>query len=91
MRPCHTCGNLTRTTTKGRCPTCHRTYKAAMYSPTYRRAAAALRDQPTHCWLCGTYLPPGVGTADHITAGDPTSPLQPACGTCNYSRGNRAP
>lgn len=86
---CLSCKRLTTTPTKGRCPTCYRGYKGAMYGPKYRREARALKAKATTCWLCGKPLPPGVGTADHVRPGDPTSPLEPACASCNYSRGNR--
>ena len=86
---CLNCGRLTTSPTKGRCPTCYRGYKGAMYGPKYRREAREMRDRWTTCWLCGNPLPPGEGTADHVRAGDPSSPLRPACASCNYRRGNR--
>lgn len=91
MRRCFDCKQLTTTVTKGRCPTCHRTKQRTMYGTPYRKQAAALKAQATTCWLCGKPLPPGEGTADHLNAGDPTSPLLPACATCNYGRADRDP
>lgn len=59
-------------------------------SPEYRRARQHIKDTATHCHLCGqAFTNRNEITADHILAGDPTSPLAPAHRTCNSSRGNK--
>ena len=59
-------------------------------SNEYKKAAAAIKATATHCHLCGqAFQNRNEITADHLRAGDPTSPLAPAHRKCNSSRGNR--
>lgn len=96
-RPCLDCGQLTTNGT--RCPTCATrtaTQRAARrpprthYTGDYRRRAKQVRDNATHCWICGNPARPGdPWQADHLHPGDPDSPLLPAHRSCNAARGNR--
>lgn len=91
-RICLDCGAVTL---KSRCPSCLKKWNTARnarrthYHGDYRTRAKQVRENAEVCWLCGQG--PRVGDpwqADHIRAGDPTSPLAPAHRTCNASRGN---
>lgn len=50
------------------------------------RARACIAEQPW-CGACGSTRDL---TADHVRAGDPTSPLRTLCRSCNSARANRA-
>lgn len=93
------CGAFTRN--GPRCTQCeaehqaHRNATRTHYQGDYRTRAAALRraatmDPTTVCWLCGEPArPDDPWTADHVTAGDPSSELRPAHRSCNSARGSR--
>lgn len=96
-RPCLDCQQLTTNGT--RCPTCQRAIarqrQAAKpfkphYAGNYRKRAAEVRANATHCWICGNGPRDGdPWQADHLVPADPTSPLLPAHRSCNAARGNR--
>jgi len=65
--------------------------KKNLYNSHYRRVRQYLRQNATHCHLCQQpFTDRSEITADHIIAGDPSSPLAAAHASCNYSRGNKA-
>lgn len=96
-RPCLNCGSLTYEAS--RCDRCQRLWERAHpkrdrphYKGDYKKRAKQVRDNATHCWLCGGGARPNdPWTADHVIAGDPASPLLAAHRSCNSSRGNRDP
>jgi hypothetical protein len=89
--PCLTCGDPT--TQPPYCPSC-RTIKqrkpaahSRLYNNTYRKAAKAIRENATQCWICGgqpTIKDPIQ--ADHVNTGDPNSILRPIHRSCNIRR-----
>jgi hypothetical protein len=101
-RPCLSCGVLI-TATASRCEPCaavearrreanRRRVRAPHRRGDYDKRAAFVRANATMCWLCGggaaLYDP---WSADHVRAGDPTSPLAPAHRSCNSSRKQTPP
>jgi rubredoxin len=97
QRPCINCRQLTTNTT--RCNVCQTIYnkkhpkpKREHYAGNYKKRAKQVRDNATHCWLCGdTARTNDPWTADHVIAGDKHSPLLPAHRSCNSRRGNKPP
>jgi len=95
-RPCFDCGTLTPAT---RCPPCatriatqraNKRPPRPHYSGDYRRRAAQVRANATHCWICGRGAIDGdPWQADHLQPGNPDSPLLAAHRSCNAARGNR--
>jgi hypothetical protein len=82
-RRCLTCGTIT---TQARCPSCARA-KRQLYQGDYPQRAQAVRDTATHCHLCGQGpRHDDPWQADHLTPGDPNSPLLAAHRSCNASR-----
>ena len=64
--------------------------KKELYNSTYKRISKGVRGGATTCHLCGGgYKADDPWQADHVIAGDPTSPLAPAHRSCNAARGNR--
>jgi hypothetical protein len=62
----------------------------AHYTGDYAKRARQVRQNARYCSLCGDgprHNDPW--TADHVRAGDPTSPLMPAHRSCNSRRGNK--
>ena len=58
--------------------------RGTLYQGDYpRRRAACIREQPW-CTFCGSTR---RLTADHVRAGDPSSPLRTLCLSCNSRRG----
>lgn len=93
-RPCLTCGDPTTNGT--RCIDCEqekqrkRNARRDHYKGDYKRLAAAVRANAITCHLCGEGArPDDPWQADHLTPGDPNSPLAAAHRTCNASKGNR--
>ena len=85
-KPCIECGALT---TASRCEQ-HAITKPVLYNKDYKRHAAYIRATATVCHLCGKEAIDGdPWTADHLDAGDPTSPLAAAHRSCNSRRGNK--
>lgn len=82
-RSCLGCGRLIA---KGsRCPLC----TVPLYGGDYAKRAKAVRESATSChWCKGGFTPENPVQADHLYAGDPLSPLVPACRKCNAGRGN---
>ena len=65
-------------------------HKKALYNKDYKKAAKAVRETAIVCHLCGDGARASdPWQADHIKAGDPTSPLAAAHRSCNASRGNK--
>jgi 5-methylcytosine-specific restriction endonuclease McrA len=103
MRPCLDCGTLARGSRcethqaeadrkneKRKDTYLRRARKAALYDSNYKKKRRALLAVATHCHLCGRpFTPYDRIEADHVIAGDPTSPLLPAHRFCNASRGNK--
>lgn len=59
------------------------------YQGDYRREAAEVRRSATRCHLCGEGARlDDPWQADHLEAGDPTSPKLPAHASCNQRRRN---
>ena len=95
MRRCLSCGQLTDSTRCRRCANAHvdtparRARKQALYGGDYRKRAALVRASTLTCWLCGGGARPlDPWQADHVRAGDPTSPLAGAHRSCNARRGS---
>ena len=64
--------------------------KKLLYNSDYRRRAKQVRENATHCHLCGEgYRPTDPFEADHLLPGDPNSPLAPAHRSCNQKRGDK--
>lgn len=97
-RPCLVCG------TPGpgsRCPTCQpertrqpdtRKRGTRHYTAEYRRRAKIIREQATHCWVCGGGPRENDPfQADHLVPGDatPGTVLLPAHRSCNVARENK--
>jgi len=60
-----------------------------LYTAQYRKQALEVRANATTCWICDQGpKPDDPWTADHVDAGQPTSPLLPAHRSCNSRRGN---
>jgi hypothetical protein len=101
MRPCISCGKLTRGS--NRCEEHKRPQyrtdeqiaernakKKVLYSSAYRKAAKQVRDNAVVCHICGKGANPhDPWQADHLIPGDPMSPLAPAHRSCNASRGDK--
>lgn len=101
MQPCLECGKLSRN--GSRCeahqrvkekqwdaPKAARKKATGQYSGDYRRKARQVRMNASYCWLCGDGpRADDPFQADHVIAGDPTSPLAPAHRSCNAARGNK--
>lgn len=86
-RACLNCGTLT--TRISRCDKCQRLHDA-LYDSEYRRAARIVRETATHCHICGEgKRTDDPFTADHLRAGDKSSPLVAAHASCNVRKGNR--
>jgi hypothetical protein len=67
-----------------------RAKKAGLYNAQYTRLAKIVRENAQLCHLCGKgWIQGDPWTADHLIAGDTTSPLAPAHRSCNSSRGNK--
>ena len=61
------------------------------YTYEYRKAAKAVRESASQCWICGEGAKPAdPWTADHLVPGDPYSPLAPAHRSCNSRRGSKS-
>ena len=95
-RPCLDCGTLTPKARCAPCATRISTQRANArpprphYTGDYRKRAAQVRANATHCWICGRGPIDGdPWQADHLQPGNPDSPLLPAHRSCNASRGNR--
>lgn len=65
-------------------------YDKRLYGPgtAYKRRAKAVRqraqnDPNVRCWRCGGRPADGQWNAGHVIEGDPSSPLEPECRTCN--------
>lgn len=98
-KPCLKCGTLGEPG-KAYCPL-HETERMkrindaknqrTLYRSTaYRNARKLIKEQATHCHLCGQpFTNREEITADHLIAGNPASPLAPAHRTCNSKRGNK--
>ena len=93
-RPCIDCGRLTERTT--RCANCEslrniqRHRRRTHYQGDYRKRAAQVRANATHCWICGDGpRADDPWQADHLIPGAIDSPLLPAHRSCNASRGNK--
>jgi hypothetical protein len=98
-RPCIDCGVLAAN--GSRCPRCQSALNARMdaarqgkrdhYRGDYQRRAKAVREAAEWCYWCGQgFTAANPVQADHLIAGDPRSPLVPACRKCNISRSNKA-
>lgn len=94
LRPCIVCGTLA--IGKTRCIDCERKWqknrnaKRLHYKGDYQRRAREVRQTAVLCALCGDGVrPDDPMTADHITPGDPLSPLRAAHRSCNSARGSR--
>jgi len=86
-RPCTLCGTLT--IYGSRCIE-HTVTHSQLYNYRYTQEAKAIKATATVCALCQEpFTDRNEITADHIRAGDPTSPLQPAHKSCNSRRGNQ--
>jgi hypothetical protein len=86
-KPCLNCGRLT--TRISRCEPCQR-HHDGLYDSEYRRLAAVVRATAVLCHICGE----GERTddpwqADHVVAGDRSSPLAAAHRSCNIRKGDR--
>ncbi len=94
-KACLNCGNATINGT--RCQHCqarwnkqHPKPPRPHYEGDYRRRAREVRNNATHCWICGEgQRDNDPWTADHVIPGDPGSPLLAAHRSCNSRRGNR--
>jgi len=97
-RPCLDCGVLTNKS--NRCELHQAQYQARLdakkigkrehYKGDYAKRAKIVRDSAVQCWICKEgYRGNDPWTADHYTAGDPSSVLLPAHRSCNSRRGNR--
>lgn len=83
-RPCIECGMLV--SQGSRCAE----HEINLYGGDYPRRARAVRVSATECYWCHRpFTHDNPVQADHINAGDPTSPLVPACRKCNAGRGGR--
>lgn len=103
MKPCIDCGQLTRTTRceqhtkqlnqakeQARDTPERRAKKRTMYGWQYQQARKALKATATECWICRQpFTPNDRIEADHLTPGDPHSPLAPAHRRCNQARGDK--
>ena len=90
--PGHHCPALT--TTGPRCPTCTTTMNVQRhadrpwYQGTYQTEAKAIRENATHCWICGDGPRPNdPWQADHVDE----HTLAPAHRSCNARRGATHP
>lgn len=96
LKPCIECGVLSKGT---RCERHQNIINAKInakktqrihYKGDYRARAKAVRENATHCWLCGEAARlDDPFEADHVIPADPFSPLLPAHRSCNGKRGNR--
>jgi hypothetical protein len=83
-RACLTCGALSTGTRCERCTTARQTAATARrhrphYNYAYRKQAKLIRDNATHCWICGEGEKLNdPWTADHLLPADINSPLS-AC------------
>lgn len=60
------------------------------YGGDYKRRAKQVRETAVVCHLCGEGARVGdPWQADHLVAGDSSSPLAAAHGSCNRRRGNK--
>ncbi len=60
------------------------------YGGDYKRRAKQVRETAVVCHLCGEGARVGdPWQADHLVAGDSSSPLAAAHGSCNRKRGNK--
>lgn len=103
-KPCLICGTLSRGSrcpehqqeldkrkqaAKESDPT-YQAKKSALYGYSHQKARKQLKATATHCWICSKpFTIEDKIDADHVIAGDPTSPLLPAHARCNRSRGNK--
>lgn len=86
-RPCINCGRLTQRIT--RCEECQK-HHDRLYDSEYRKQAQIIRETATRCHICGEGpKQDDPFTADHIRAGDKTSPLAAAHRSCNIRKSNR--
>lgn len=68
----------------------YRARKQLLYSSGYKAAREIIKQNATHCHLCGQpFTDRAEITADHLLAGDPASPLAAAHKGCNSRRGNK--
>ena len=96
-RPCLKCGALIRAGSYcgGCAPTYDTPYRHAkkqyLYGGDYKARAKIVRENSTHCHLCGKPFQPGdTIEADHLFPEQGHgSPLGGAHRTCNRQRGNR--
>jgi len=97
-KPCLDCGQLSY---ESRCPDHQKRLqqlrdikradkKKALYNTAYRKQAAIVRATALLCHICkdGARLN-DPWQADHLNAGDPSSPLAAAHRSCNAARGDR--
>jgi hypothetical protein len=92
--PCLDCGVLTKGANR-----CFKHHKIAEskrqakkdrshYRGDYGKRAKIVRESAERCWICGEGgRLNDPWTADHLYAGEPTSPLLPAHRSCNSRRG----
>jgi len=101
LRPCSTCGKLTRGQNKcekhqaemmAQLELKRRMRKMAsgQYSGDYKKRAKQVRDTAVICHICKEGFRLGdPWQADHLIPGNPVSPLAPAHRSCNAARGNK--
>lgn len=66
-------------------------HKKNLYNTQYRKQAALIRQTAIICHICKDGARANdPWQADHLIAGDPTSPLAAAHRSCNASRGNKS-
>jgi len=64
--------------------------KSQLYNYAYRQEAKRIKEQATHCHICGmAFTLEDRVEADHLIAGMIGSPLAAAHRLCNQRRGNR--
>lgn len=88
---CEKCrGDLSRTRQRARdADPNYRLKKKTLYTTEYKRQAKKLRELGGTCHLCGEYVPPGVGEADHVIPSQPDSPLAVTHRKCNQKKSNK--
>ena len=64
--------------------------KAKLYNYAYRQAARRVKEEATHCHICGRIFVQGDRVeADHLIPGLIDGPLAAAHRACNQRRGNK--
>jgi len=104
MQPCSKCGELTRGESLCQTHALERNKRRArvrdarqdterksqLYNYAYRQEAKRIKEQATHCHICGiAFTDMDKVEADHLIAGMIGSPLAAAHRLCNQRRGNR--